>query len=120
MERYNIEIYDELNKILNLSTKQFSEIFCKRSESYSRVLKKQNKPIPTEVLINIFDELNKKRDLESFTIREQIDGLLKIIANEIASRSMREEHLKLRNMLSEIVTEINGTREPNRPEIIIC
>jgi len=120
MKGNNLELYDEVNKVLKLSTKEFSEVFCRKSESYIRVLRKQNRSIPTEVLMNIFDELSNVCDSKSLVKRECIDNILKGIAKEIALRNKTNEHLKLRKMLVDIVNEINEQRNTTTPAIIIC
>ena len=116
----NIEIYEEAKKILGINQTDFATQYCKKSESYIRVLRTDvSRAMPTQVLINIWDELEATKALIPKTAISRIDALQEKIAKEIVYRNTREQHRKLRKMIVKIVREIEEKQYPSAMPIFI-
>ena len=110
----NVEIYEDVNRLLGINQTEFATRFCKRSESYIRVLRIDvDREMPTHVLINIWDELELIKALIPQTAKKGIGVLQEKIAKEIVYRNTKEQHRRLRKMIIKIVREIEEQQYPS-------
>lgn len=116
----NIWIYEDAHKLLGVSQTEFATDYCNKSESYIRVMRaEQDRTLPTEVLINIFEKLDSiKASLPKATTKA-VSLLQEKIAKEIVYRNTAQQHLKLREMLIRIVRDIETKRTYEAPPILI-
>jgi hypothetical protein len=124
-------IYKQVSDLTYLSTDDFSINWLQQSRSYYSSNKTRGIEASTTVLVKLMNKLteqkeklefnNKKKHMFYLTNANKYDDLAKLVGREIASRSIKSNiaNKRVKDLLVNIVTELNEQRNHNPLPIII-
>ena len=124
-------IYKQVSDLTYLSTDDFSINWLQQSRSYYSSNKTRGIEASTTVLVKLMNKLteqkeklefnNKKKHMFYLTNANKYADLAKLVGREIASRSIKSNiaNKRVKDLLVNIVTEINEQRNHNPLPIII-
>ena len=124
-------IYKQVSDLTYLSTDDFSINWLQQSRSYYSSNKTRGIEASTTVLVKLMNKLteqkeklefnNKKKHMFYLTNANKYNDLAKLVGREIASRSIKSNiaNKRVKDLLVNIVTELNEQRNHNPLPIII-
>ena len=123
------QIYDKLSTLANISTDEFSINWLGQSRSYYSSNKARGLEASNSALVKLMNKLTEKKQALVANTNHPVllkavneyDKLTYEIANEVASRSIKENlaNQSVKEVLYRVVSEINEKNDPSAPPIII-
>ena len=123
------QIYDKLNTLSNISTDEFSINWLGQSRSYYSSNKARGLEASNSALVKLMNKLAEQKQALAANTNHPVllkavneyDKLTNEIANEVASRSIKENlaNQSVKEVLYRVVSEINEKNDPSAPPIII-
>ena len=123
------QIYDKLSTLANISTDEFSINWLGQSRSYYSSNKARGLEASNSALVKLMNKLTEQKQALAANTNHPVllkamneyDKLTNEIANEVASRSIKENlaNQSVKEVLYRVVSEINEKNDPSAPPIII-